>query len=252
MSFGSIGLRLCLGSRFRLQLRFIDGRGRSQLIRDCLGGDGGRGDLRRFDRAPAPAPAPHRARSPPLASARPGSSPAPLSRARASRSSGGSSATIGSGFRRLLRLGWLLSGRLLRLGRGIGPGGLAVELGLGRAPARTAARVAAGIPRHRPGAAWRRARRDRPRGFGIEGFGVRPLPLQGFDGWLVGRQRLKPIGVVRPARSWLLCPVLLQVALGPVRAVFRRVGGRSRGPAGRSAHPPHDSEPSGDEVLSPP
>ncbi len=35
--------RLRLGNRFWLRLRFVEGRGRSQLIRDCLSGDGGRG-----------------------------------------------------------------------------------------------------------------------------------------------------------------------------------------------------------------
>ena len=194
----------------------------------------------------APARAPHRARSPPLGigSGSAGSGSA-LARARAlARSGSGSSATIGS------------DSDGCSASAGCSAAGCSGSTGYRsrQARSRTGARsragsyggsLAAGIPRHRPAAGWRTgAKGSASARLGIEGLGVRPLPLQGFDGWLVGRQRLEAIGVVGPARSWLLCPVLLQVALGPVRAVFRRVGGRSRGPAGRSAHPPHDSEPS--------
>ena len=187
-----------------------------------------------FDRAPARA----RPRARPLAPvprARP-LAPArarPLAPARAPvRPRRGSAGSASAG---CSPSGGLLRGRLLRLRQGVGPRGLALERGFDRrrlVRRRRAARwEGPGIVLGRGG-----GRREgiRLRRLGIEGLGVRPLPLQGFDGWLVRWQRLEGIGVVGPARSWLWCPVLLQVALGPVRAVFRRSGvAHAAPPAGR-------------------
>ncbi len=141
--------------------------------------------------------------------------------------------------------------RLLRLRPGIGPGRLALERGLGRC--RFVRRLAAG--RETPGIVLARGGSGRERirlgRFGIEGFGVRPLPLQGFDRmacWAAAAQR------DRGRRTSPLLALVPGSPPGRARASSGRlpaIGGRSRGPAGRSAHPPHDSEPSGDEVLSP-
>ena len=206
------------------------GWGRSQLILDLLRGDRGRGHLSSIGlrlglgRRPSRPPARVQARPRPLAPA-PGARPLAPARVRPL----GSASTGCSTLRGPLR------GRLLRLRQGIGPRGLALERGFDRRRLvwrRRAARwdgpgiVLGRGGGRREGISLRRLR--------IEGLGVRPLPLQGFDGWLVRWQRLEGIGVVGPARSWLWCPVLLQVALGPVRAVFRRSGvAHAAPPAGR-------------------
>ena len=288
-----------LGNRFRL--RFVDGWGRGQLIRDLLSGDGGRGHLRsiglrlgdrfrlRFvvgwgrsqliprlaERRWRPRPSPfdrararHRVRSPaPSAPAR-----AVGRRASASGFLGldlwlrlglglwlgldlwlGSSATIGSASAGCSRLSGLLRGRLLRLRPRYRSTRAGSRTGVRSAPARTAAaRCEVGWPRHRPGAGWRAARRDQPPAARNRRARSPTTPPPGV------RRMACSVAAARRDRGRRTSPLLALVPGSPpgrARASSGRlpaIGSRSRGPAGRSAHPAHDSEPSGDGTLGMP